>query len=110
MNMPDNTPETPDLRQSSSETQPTGKTPDNVLFRVVIVLGGAFAFTAMVLFAATLGNPDAPINAIIDRYGLWALGILAALLIPTALLAMAIDRRQTLAHRRQNPGDTPPAG
>jgi hypothetical protein len=72
-------------------------TPPNKYFRLVIATGALFAFTAMCMFASALGHPLAPPNRFFNRYGIPLILVEAGALIASAVVALSVDRRQTLA-------------
>lgn len=78
--------------------------PPNRWFRLVIVCGALFAFTALCMFATTLGRPDAPPNRFFSAYGMPIILVETVALIAVSIIAMAVDRRQTVAQRTTPPG------
>ena len=76
--------------------------PRNPLFALVALFGGLFAFTALCMFATTLGDGNAPPNRFFDRYGNVLIGVETVALVASSLLAMAIDSRQLAGQRRQD--------
>lgn len=81
----------------------------NPFFRLVVLATVAFVVTILALVAAMLGDPAAPVNRLLDRYG----GVLLAGEVVTiglaGLLALVLDRWQTV-QARQPPSADPPAG
>lgn len=75
--------------------------PANPYFRLVAIAGGLFAFTALCMFATALGHPDAPPNHFFNRYGTGLIVIEILALVVLAVLAMAVDGRQTREERQQ---------
>jgi hypothetical protein len=82
--------------------------PRNPYFRLVVVVGGLFAFTALCMFATTLGAPHAPPNRFFDRYGTLLIGIETVALVAVSVLAMMVDSRQS-ASRKPTHTPAPPS-
>ena len=69
--------------------------PSNPVFRWVVIVGGLFAFTAMCMFASSLGHPQAPPNRFFNAYGIPLILVETVALVAVSFVAMAIDQRQT---------------
>jgi len=72
----------------------------NPFWAVVVLSGGGFAITCLMSVAATMGDPRGPMNQLVTAYGTTAVTIEAATLILAGLLAMTVDRVQTLRRAR----------
>lgn len=68
----------------------------NPFWTVVILSGAGFAVTCLASVAATMGDPQSPMNKLVTSYGTAAVTWEAAILIVSGLLAMTLDRIQTL--------------
>ncbi len=80
----------------------------NFYFRLIVVAGSLFALTALAMFASSLGDPAAPPNRFFDQYGLLLLGVETVAVVGVSILALSVDRRQTLSrqqdrHEQSNP-------
>lgn len=73
----------------------------NPFFPLVVVVGGVFAVTAMSMLAATMGDSRSPPSRFFDAYGIPLILIETLLLVGVSFVAMAVDRRQTLARSRE---------
>jgi len=73
--------------------------PPNPVFRWVVVVGALFAFTAMSMFASSLGHPQAPPNRFFNAYGIPLILVETVALVVVSFIAMAVDQRQS-----RNPG------
>jgi hypothetical protein len=62
-----------------------------------VAVGGVFALTVMSMLAATFGDPHAPPNRFFNAYGVPLIVVETGLLVAVAFIALAVDRRQTLA-------------
>lgn len=78
-----------------SETRP----PRNPFFPATAAFGALFAITILALIAALFGDPNAPMAKLLDRFVGWMLAAEVVGLLVTGFLALAVDRRQTLAGR-----------
>lgn len=79
---------------------PTHSKP-NPCFLLVALFSAAFVVTILALVAAMLGDPAAPVNRWLDQHGGTLIAAEVAAILATGLLALAIDRRQTI-RRLQN--------
>lgn len=73
----------------------------NPFWAIVVLSGIGFAITCLVSVAASLGDPQGPMNQFVVSYGMAAIILEVSLLIGAGLLAMMVDRFQTL---RSNDG------
>lgn len=75
----------------------------NPFWGIVIGAAGAFCVTILAYLASGLGSPAAPLNRFFTRYGFLLVCVETALIVVTGLLALAVDRRQTIRGRRTAP-------
>ncbi len=71
--------------------------PSNLFFPLTAVFGVAFVITIFALVARMFGNPRAPINRFLDEYGMHLILTEVIGILLSGLLAMVVDRLQTLA-------------
>lgn len=71
--------------------------PGRSYFWPVSFLGGLFCVSIFAWIAAGFGDPQAPVNRWIDRYGLIVILVETFAVVIAGLLAMALDRSATLA-------------
>jgi hypothetical protein len=60
-----------------------------------------FCLSLLIWIAAGFGDPAAPVNAWVNRYGALILLTETALVVVVSVLAMVFDRRATLALKQQ---------
>jgi len=72
----------------------------NPFWGIVIGAAGGFCVTILAYLAAGLGSPAAPLNRFFTRYGFLLVCVETAVIVVAGLLALAVDRRQTLRGRR----------
>lgn len=75
----------------------------NPFFHLVALLSVVFVVTILALVAAMLGDPAAPVNRFLDRHGGLLIGGEVVAILFTGLLALVLDRRQTLRALRDQP-------
>lgn len=73
----------------------------NFFYRLVIVSGALFVLTILGLVATMFGDPHSPVNRFLNQYGGLLIGVEVALTLLLTLLALAVDRRQTLHDARR---------
>jgi hypothetical protein len=76
--------------------------PSNPFFRLVIVAGAAFVVTILALVAAIFGDPRAPVAIFLDKHGGTIIVAEVSAILALGLLALVIDRRQTLRAVAEN--------
>ncbi len=87
-----------------------GRTPlpparrQNVFFPLLAAFGGLFAVTILAMLAATAGDPQAPPSRFFRAYGTPLIVVETVLLVALAVMALVIDRRQSLAARSSAEG------
>jgi hypothetical protein len=69
----------------------------NVFFRITIASGALFVLTIFALLAAALGNGEAPPARFLNEFGGWLIAGEVVVTLLAGFVAMAVDRRQTLA-------------
>lgn len=69
--------------------------PDNLCFKLLIPAGFLFCATSLSWVMTTFDRSGAPIVRWIKAYAVWAILAEAALIVVLAVLAMALDRRQS---------------
>ncbi len=75
----------------------------NFLFRLLIPVCGLFVVTLMAMVATLFGDPAAaasPAHRLLDRYAGTALLVEVCAIVVVAVLAMVVDRRQTIRSQR----------
>lgn len=77
----------------------------NIFFPLTVALVGLFAFTVMAVTAASLGDPNSPINAFLANRMVTILTCEAGGILVTGVVAMTIDRRRTLRQRKTGTAD-----
>lgn len=70
--------------------------PGRHYFLPVSIAGVIFCFSLFLWFAAAFGNPEAPINRLMNRYGTGIILIETGIVGFLCILAMTLDRRATL--------------
>ncbi len=70
--------------------------PGRHYFLPVSIAGVIFCISLFLWFAAAFGNPDAPINRLMNRYGAGLILIETGVVGFLCILAMTLDRRATL--------------
>lgn len=73
------------------------------LFKLVVPAASIFAITVLALIAIIFSDPRAPVAQFLDRHGNTLLLAEFVLVISLSLLAMTMDRIQTLQARRNSP-------
>ena len=79
----------------------------SLLFQLVIPATAVFAVTVLSMIAIVFSDPRAPVAQFLDRHGNRLLAAEFAVVIVLSLLAMTVDRIQTLRHMRQQKNDLP---
>ena len=69
----------------------------NPFFALAAFSTALFVVTILALVAAMLGDPRAPINRFLEAYGGGVIAVEVPAILITGFLALALDRRQTLA-------------
>jgi len=69
----------------------------NVFFRITIASGALFVLTIFALLAAALGSGEAPPARFLNEFGGWLIAGEVVVTLLVGFVAMAVDRRQTLA-------------
>lgn len=82
---------------------PPDRVPNNIFFTLLIPATFIFCGTILMYVMAGFGDPNAPLNQIVDRYAFAVLIAEAVLVIAIGLIAMTIDRRRTLSRRPAPP-------
>ena len=72
----------------------------NPFFLLTAVLAAIFVVTNLALVAAMLGDPLAPVAQLLDRHGTTLIVIEVAAILIAGLLALIVDRAQTLRVQR----------
>jgi hypothetical protein len=72
----------------------------NLFFRLTTFAGVVFVVTILSLVAATFGDPQAPPARFLNAHGTTLIGWEVAAILAIGLVAMALDRRQTLRQIR----------
>lgn len=91
------TPATPAVSNGDNFVRP----PSNLFFPLTAVFGVAFVITIFALVARMFGNPRAPINRFLDEYGMHLILTEVIGILLSGLLAMVVDRLQTLARTEE---------
>ena len=86
-------------RRGSMTTAESTDVAPNPLFRLVIIATVAFLLTILLLLATTLSSTSSSIRQFLDLYGMTLIGIELTVILTSGFLAMALDRRQTLARK-----------
>ncbi len=73
--------------------------PLNIFFTLVIIASALFIITIFAMSANILGDENAPMTSIIDRYSGIALGIEFVAILVFGFLAMALDRSEMLREK-----------
>lgn len=82
--------------------------PDNIWFKLLIPVGFLFCATALSWVMTTFDRSGAPIVRWLNQYAVWAILAEAAAIVFIAVLAMAVDRRQSLQNKTALPrAETP---
>lgn len=68
----------------------------NPFFSLCAGLSIAFVITVFALVATMFGDPQSPVNRFLDSQGLLVIGVEVGGILISGLLAMALDRWQTL--------------
>ncbi|MCA9076189.1 MAG: hypothetical protein KDA93_14260 [Planctomycetaceae bacterium] len=81
----------------------------NKWWGAVVLSGIAFVVTCFAAVVSPMGDPQSPMNTMITQHGIKIFLIEAAALISSCLIAMAVDRRQTLRQQQgeRNETETP---
>lgn len=77
----------------------------NPFFPLTVLFSGMFIVTILALVAGIFGDPQAPLAQFLDRHAGKLLGFEVVAILISGFLALATDRRQTLAQR---PGSQSP--
>jgi hypothetical protein len=77
----------------------------NPFWALVLLVGFLFAITCLVAIVGSV-RPDSPLNAAFDRWGTAAILLEAGCLVTFGLLAMTLDRMQTLRSVRADGHDS----
>lgn len=72
----------------------------NKWWGLVVLAGFAFVVTCFAAVVSTLGDPQSPMNRLLTQHGTRLFTIEAAALIISCVVAMTVDRRQTLRAQR----------
>ena len=85
----------------------------NPFFLLTAILAAIFVVTNLAFVASMLGDPLAPLAQLLDRYGTMLVVIEVVAILIAGLLALTIDRAQTLRAQRselppRNEPRTPP--
>ena len=80
----------------SSESDKRPSIWKNPLFSLCAGLSVAFVITVFALVATMFGDPRSPMNAFLDRHGLNLVAIEVVGILVSGVLAMALDRWQSL--------------
>ena len=76
--------------------------PPNIFFRLIIPAAAAFIVTVLAMVATVFGDPEAPINGLLDRYGGYLVTVEVMIILVLLLLALGIDRREILSGKGSN--------
>jgi hypothetical protein len=71
------------------------------LFKLVIVSSATFLVTVLSMTVSMMFPSESPASKFINRNGLQIIGVEVVLIIVSGILAMAVDRRRTIARQRQ---------
>lgn len=84
--------------------------PRNPFFPLTAILSAAFVVTILASVATMLGDPGAPLAQLLDRHGTTLIVIEVAVILLVGLLALVVDRVQSLRQQRSSapPDDTTP--
>lgn len=82
---------------SDAPSQIPGRVRDNIFFPLLIACGGMFCLTTLVLLVCTFDTSGAPLVDFIEEHAPWMIFIEMGITIVVAILALAVDRRRTLA-------------
>jgi hypothetical protein len=75
---------------------PANRPPDNIWFKLLIPVGFLFCATALAWVMSSFDRSGAPVVRWINRYAVWAILIESIAIAACAVIAMTVDRRQTL--------------
>ena len=78
------------------------------LFKLVIPAASIFAITVLALIAIIFSDPRAPVAQFLDRHGNTLLLAEFVVVISLSLLAMTMDRLETLRAQRNSPERSSP--
>ena len=70
-----------------------------LLFQLVVLSSTAFVVTILAMVAVTLGESNAPISRLFDRHSGTLIVSEVVLILVSGVLALAVDRRQSLRGR-----------
>lgn len=91
-----------------TEDDPQTVRTDRITFYPVIVLAAIFCISIFIVIAATFGDPNIPLNKLINRHANSVLIVETVLLTLTTLGAMTVDRLRTLRKLAQQTDDSTP--
>jgi hypothetical protein len=74
----------------------------NPFWGVVVAAAGVFCITILAYLVSGLGSPVSPLNQFFVRHGFVLVCVEAAAIVVAGVLALAIDRRQTLRRLRES--------
>ena len=89
-------------------TPPANRPPDNIWFRLLVPAGFLFCATALSWVMSSFGDQRAPISRLLSRYAVWAILVESIAIVAFAILAMTIDRRQSLKNKAASSGPVSP--
>ena len=89
-------------------TEPANRTPDvesprqlNIFFRLTVVAASVFVVTILASLSTLFGDPLSPVNQFLEREANTMLVTEVVAILVLGLLALVVDRRQTLRQQAQ---------
>ena len=82
---------------------PANRPPDNIWFKLLIPSGFLFCGTALSWVMSSFDRSGAPVVRWINRYAVWAILAESLAIVAFAVVAMTVDRRQTLKNKAALP-------
>ncbi len=89
-------------------TPPANRPPDSIWFKLLIPLGFVFCATALSWVMTAFDRSGAPIVRWINQYAVWAIVLESLAIVAVAVVAMAVDRKQSLQNRTARPENEVP--
>ncbi len=84
-------------------TPPANRPPDSLWFRSLIPVGVLFCATCLSWVMTSFDRSGAPIVRWINQYAVWLILVESIALVVLAVVAMAMDRKQTLKMKAASP-------
>lgn len=87
------------VKSSTNVARPplVGRVRENIFFPLLIACGGMFCLTTLILVVCSFDTSGAALVDVIEEHAAWIIFIEMGITIVVAILALFVDRRQTLA-------------